>query len=100
MKTRADFARLLAEKQLSHLERAVALLWYYRHTQEYEERSASELAGDLRDEGFPKPNVTRLAADLRRSRDTARGKRPHFKLTCVARPHSTKLTFRCWAPGR
>ncbi len=58
------------------MDRAVALLWYYRHTQEYEERSASALATDLRDEGFPKPNVTRLARDLKRSRHTARGKRP------------------------
>ena len=76
MRTRADFARALAASDLSHVERAVALLWYYRHTQEYEERSASELASDLHDEGFPKPNVTRLAEDLKRSRDTARGKRP------------------------
>ena len=76
MRTRADFARALAQRDLSHVGRAVALLWYYRHTQEYEERSASELATDLHDEGFPKPNVTRLAADLRHSRDTARGKRP------------------------
>ena len=75
MRTRADFARELATKDLSHAERAVALLWYYRHTQEYEERSASELAGDLHDDGFPRPNVTRLAESLRRSNDTARGKR-------------------------
>lgn len=76
MRTRADFAKALAQRNLSHAERAVALLWYYRHTQEYEERSAAELANDLHDEGFPKPNVTRLAGDLKRSRDTARGKRP------------------------
>jgi len=61
---------------LSHVDRAVALLWYYRHTQEFEERSASALATDLHDEGFPKPNVTRLADDLRRSQHTVRGKRP------------------------
>lgn len=76
MRTRTDFAHGLAEKNLSHVDRAVALLWYYRHTQEFEERSASALATDLHDEGFPKPNVTRLAADLKRSRYTARGKRP------------------------
>jgi len=76
MRTRADFTLVLAQRDLSHVERAVALLWYYRHAQEYEERSASELAFDLHDEGFPKPNVTRLTADLKRSRDTARGKRP------------------------
>jgi len=76
MKTRAEFARELAGKSLSHVGRAVALLWYYRHTQEYDERSASALASDLHEEGFPKPNVTRLAADLARSRCTVRGKRP------------------------
>ena len=75
MGTRADFVQALAGMELSHVERATALLWYYRQSQEYDERSASELATDLHDEGFPKPNVTRLADDLRRSRDTARGKR-------------------------
>jgi hypothetical protein len=76
MSSRAEFARELAQKELSHVERAVALLWYYAHSQEYEERSPAELATDLHDEDFPKPNVTRLAAALRRSRDTTRGKRP------------------------
>lgn len=76
MQSRADFARSLAKMELSHVARAVALLWYYRQSQEYEERSAAELATDLHDEGFPKPNVTRLAGDLKRSHDTARGKRP------------------------
>lgn len=76
MKTRAEFARALAGLDLSHVDRAVAMLWYYRQTQEYEERSATALAGDLHDEGFPKPNVTRLAADLKRSRSTVRGRRP------------------------
>ena len=75
MKTRAEFAQALAGLDLSHVDRAVAFLWYYRHTQLYEERSASELASDLHDEGFPKPNVTRLGDDLRRCRDTVRGKR-------------------------
>lgn len=76
MRTRTDFAKRLAEKNLSHVDRAIALLWYYRNSQEFEERSASALATDLQDEGFPKPNVTRLAADLKRSRATIRGKRP------------------------
>jgi len=76
MLTRSEFARELATMKLSHVERAVALLWYYRTTQEYEERSAAELAADLHDEGFPKPKVSRLGDDLRGSRDTARGTRP------------------------
>ncbi len=75
MKTRAEFARAIASLNLSHVDRAVALLWYYRQTQEYEERAASELAGDLHDEGFPRPNVTRLAEELRKSGSAVRGKR-------------------------
>ncbi len=51
------------------------VVWYYRHTQEYEERSASDLAYDLQDAGFPKPNVTRLEQDLRKSKFTIRGRR-------------------------
>lgn len=76
MKTRREFAKGLAGLQLSHTERAIALLWYYRQSQEYEERTASELAADLSDEGFPKPHVTRLHKDLTRSRFTVKGRRP------------------------
>lgn len=76
MADRASFAAGLARiDSLSHVDRAVALLWYYQETQEYEERTASELANDLRDEGFPKPNVTRLNDGLSRSRQTVRGRR-------------------------
>lgn len=75
MKTRSEFSHALAELDLSVLERAIALLWYYRETQQFEERSASELAGDMDDDGFPRPNVTRLDRELRRSRDTRRGER-------------------------
>jgi hypothetical protein len=66
MVSRSQFAQRLAKLSLSHTDRAIALLWYYRETQSYDERSPSELAGDLHDEDFPKPNVTRLAKDLRR----------------------------------
>jgi len=73
--TRTEFAQQIAEIELSHTERALAFLWYYRQTQEYEERAASELANDLHDEGFPKPNVSRLHESLIRSRFTIKGRR-------------------------
>lgn len=76
MSSRADFTKALGGMSLSHVERAIALLWYYRQTQEYEERTASELANDLHDEGFPKPNVTRLKQDLAKSSFAIRGRRP------------------------
>ena len=75
MVSRKQFAERLAKLSLSHTDRAIALLWYYRETQSYDERSPSELAGDLHDEDFPKPNVTRLAKDLRKSRYTIAGRR-------------------------
>lgn len=72
---RADFARQIADLSLTHTERAVAFLWYYAVSQEFDERTPGELAGDLHEEGFPRPNVTRLQDDLRRSRFTVRGSR-------------------------
>ncbi len=75
MASRKDFAKRIADVAKTHVDRALAFLWYYDHTQEYEERTPSELASDLHDEGFPRPNVTRLRDDLRRSRFTVRGSR-------------------------
>jgi len=75
MPDRSRFAKDIASLQLSHTDRAIAFLWFYRQTQEFEERTASELANDLHDEGFPKPNVTRLNRDLGRSRLTIKGRR-------------------------
>lgn len=76
MKTRAEFAEEIAALGLSPLDRAIAFLWFYRESQEYEERTASELAADMNEEGLPRPNVTRLNEELRRSRLTVRGARP------------------------
>jgi hypothetical protein len=75
MESRSDFAKKLANLELQHLDRAIALLWYYRHTQQYDERTASDLVLDLADEHFPRPNVTRLEKDLKGSPYTIRGKR-------------------------
>jgi len=75
MADRARFAKDIASLELSPTDRAIALLWYYRQTQEFEERTASELGNDLHDEGFPKPNITRLKRDLARSQYTIKGRR-------------------------
>src|ERR1700732_1080211 len=76
MVNRSEFARLLANQNLSHVDRAVAFLYYYRETQAFDERSARDLASDLHDEGFPRPNVTILKRSLSRSRFTTRGSQP------------------------
>lgn len=75
MTNRANFLRGLSRLNLSQTEEAIALLWFYRQTQTFEERNAAELADDFRDEGYPEPNSTRLGAALRRSRKTVSGRR-------------------------
>lgn len=75
MKSRTQFCEDLANLKLTHTERAVALLWFYRQTQEFEERTAIDLATDLHEEGFPKPRGGRLRGNLLRSKYVIRGKR-------------------------
>lgn len=70
-----EFGKALADPQLTFKDRAIALLWYYRETQEYDERSASDLSKDLHELGFPRQNVTRLSEDLKNSRIVIKGKR-------------------------
>ena len=74
MKSRAEFLRQLSGNNVTHSERAITLIWFYRETQQYEERSATELAQDLREEGFAQINVSRLDDSLRRSRFLVRGR--------------------------
>lgn len=74
MKTRTEFLKQIGN--VTHADRAIALLWYYRETHEFDERSATELAADLREEGFAKINVSRLDASLRKSRFVVRGRQP------------------------
>jgi len=76
MASRAEFARQIAKLPLSNVERAIAFLWYYRQTQEFEERSTRDLVADLQEEGFPRPNVTRLREELQHSRLTVKGRQP------------------------
>ena len=73
MKSNDDFLAALPDQ--SHHERAIALLWYYRETQQFDERTPAELACDVRDAGFSKPHVTRLTEKLRRSKFVIRGSR-------------------------
>ncbi len=73
MQSRAEFLQDCTAK--NHLDRALALLWYYRETQQFEERTASELANDLHEDGFAKPNITRLAEGFRRTKFVVRGRR-------------------------
>lgn len=74
MKSKQEFCADLAEMDLTATERAVAIIWFYKQSQEFEERSASDLASDMQDEGFPKPHVTRLRDGLSRSKYVVKGR--------------------------
>lgn len=75
MPNRTNFLRELARLNLNQTDEAIALLWFYRQTQAFEERSAAELSTDFRDEGYTAPNASRLANALRRNRRTVSGRR-------------------------
>ena len=76
MSDRKSFAQQISQFDLTRVEQAIAFLWFYRLTQTYEDRTASELAEDLEDEGLGRPNVTHLHRDLTKNRQTVKGKRP------------------------
>lgn len=69
------FCKQLAQAGLREIDNAIGLLWFYRQTQLFDDRTPSELADDLHEQGFPKPNISRLRAGLAKSNLTARGRR-------------------------
>lgn len=75
MISRRDFLIKLSENNPSRFEQTVALLWFYNQTRAFEERTVSDLARDLLDDGFGKPNVTRLRNQFKNSKLVVRGSR-------------------------
>jgi hypothetical protein len=76
LKTKSEFAKSVARTGPEQVDLAVAFLWYDRKSEQHSEKTPSELAQDLHDEGFPRPNVTRLRESLAKSRYVTRGKKP------------------------
>jgi hypothetical protein len=75
MMNRLKFLTELELLGVTNAERAIALLWYYHRNQEFDERSVYELANDLHDEGYSKPNTTRLKKAFNSSKYVTKGKR-------------------------
>lgn len=102
---RKAFSEKLAELGLTHVERTVAFLWFYRQTGEYEERSASALANDLHEDDFPKPNITRLNQELIKSKYTVRGKQKNTfqidirKVSELDEKYKTLLKIKRYQPN-
>lgn len=74
MSDRKKLLQFLVDEGKNQAEQATALLWLYNVKQEYDERTVKELVQDFVDEGFSKPNSTRLYNSLRKDRRTIKGK--------------------------
>ena len=75
MGDKSYFCNQLAPLGLNKIDLATALLWYNNKFRSIEDSTASEIANDLHDEGFAKPNVTYLKTKLKASRKVIKGKR-------------------------
>ncbi len=76
MDNRKKFLTKLNQSGPTRLEQAIALLWYYNIKQEYEERSVSDLVGDIEEDSFGRPNITKLRTSLKKSKLIVSGSRP------------------------
>ena len=81
MNGRSEFCSHLARLDLSQPDLAVALLWFYNESGLYTDRRAPDLAKDLHEEGFTKPNVTYLRKQLTIHKKVIQGhKKDSFKI--------------------
>lgn len=92
MSERSNLAEAIAPTAKTHFARAIAFLWFYRHSGEYLDRTAAELAKDLQNEDFPKPRVSRLHLELANSRYTVKGSR--VKSFKINRAYAAELDKR------
>lgn len=79
------FLHALAQVKISHLDRAVALLWWYDLYADGSLRSAKELVKDLETAGYGKQNPSRLNAQLVKSNFTRKGPNGNFGIKITAR---------------
>lgn len=73
---RKKFLIKLSGVETGRLSQAIALLWYYDIKREYEERTVSDLAQDIKDDSFGLPDATKLRKELKRCKFVVRGSRP------------------------
>ena len=66
------FLKALATEKMSNVDRAVALLWWRGKFDSDEQLTASDLANDLKNAGYPAQNVSRLNGQLKKDSRTAK----------------------------
>ena len=75
-----DFLHSLASMDLSHRERAIALIWFYGLEDLAVSVNPSRLAKEIEGAGYSSVNITRLKRELTEDRRTAKGKGNGFKI--------------------
>jgi hypothetical protein len=83
--TQDEFLHALTELRISNTDRAVALLWWHGREDPCASKSPAELASAMEAAGYSKQNVTRMKANLRAHRMTARAGENGFKVRLASR---------------
>ncbi len=77
-KSAVDFLKAIAEMEITHADRAVALLWWYDVEKEGIFKTPREIADEIELAGYGKQNPTRLASQLAKSKLTRKGPKGTF----------------------
>lgn len=75
MSSRSEYCNHLANLNLTQLELAIAFLWFNQDAGIATDMTASEIALQIHEEGFSRPNVTHLRSKLSSHASTIKGKR-------------------------
>ena len=81
-----SFVKAIASLGLKQVDLAIAFMWYFDRTGDESEFSPGSIAEIIHEQGFAKPNVSRLRTQLAAHRQTIKGKITNtFKISIAAR---------------
>jgi hypothetical protein len=81
------FLRGLSKKAVQPKERSIGLLWFNGLSDPSSEMSVSEICSLIFEAGYPKPNSSRLATQLKKDNRVMSGSRGKFRIKTDARPN-------------
>lgn len=80
-----NFLKAIDKLDITHLGRAIALLWWYDSQQEGCFKTPREIADDIESAGYGKQNPSRLSTQLRKSNMTRKGSSGSYGIKVSAR---------------
>jgi hypothetical protein len=78
--TNADFLRVIEDRDLKLIDRALSLLWWVGRDDPTRGMSPAAICSELELAGYPKQNVSRLASALREHRSTTKAGKGEWRL--------------------